>query len=120
MKIIIINRILNIEKHLTMAAKRRAIKKQLPFDIDEDYIKSIWQLDNICPITNIKYWEDNNNFNSPSIDRIDNNKGYTKDNVRIISVKANFIKSNYSLDELEKIIKGFREYYDRTGTGIMP
>ena len=116
-----INRILNIEKHLVKAAKQRALKTNLQFDIDENYIKSIWQLNNRCPILNIKYWEDSNGnkSNSPSIDRIDNNKGYTKDNVRIISLKANFIKNNYTLEELERTIRGFREYYDRTGPGII-
>lgn len=38
--------------------------------------------------------------NSPSIDRIDSTKGYTRDNIQIISWKANSIKRNASLEEL--------------------
>lgn len=36
---------------------------------------------------------------SPSLDRIDNAKGYVKGNVRVISYKANVMKSNATLDE---------------------
>jgi hypothetical protein len=37
---------------------------------------------------------------SPSLDRVDNSKGYTKDNVWVISQLANKMKNNASLDQL--------------------
>ncbi len=43
--------------------------------------------------------------NSPSIDRFDSNKGYTKDNIRIVSAKANALKSDGTLEEFLQIIK---------------
>lgn len=43
--------------------------------------------------------------NSPSIDRIDNLKGYTKENIKIISHRANAIKRDASVEEVEKILK---------------
>lgn len=43
--------------------------------------------------------------NSPSIDRLDNTKGYVKGNINIISWRANRIKSDATLDELEKIYR---------------
>jgi hypothetical protein len=39
--------------------------------------------------------------NSPSIDRIDNTKGYVKDNIRIISYRANELKNNSSYKDYE-------------------
>jgi len=40
---------------------------------------------------------------NPSLDRIDNTKGYTKDNICVISLKANRLKNSASLDEIIKI-----------------
>jgi hypothetical protein len=37
---------------------------------------------------------------SPSLDRIDNTRGYVKDNVRIISLRANALKSDATDKEL--------------------
>jgi hypothetical protein len=38
--------------------------------------------------------------NSPSLDRIDNTKGYVKGNVRIVSWRANRLKGNATDEEL--------------------
>lgn len=42
---------------------------------------------------------------SASLDRLDNNKGYTKENVRIISYRANRLKSDSSIQELRAIVE---------------
>ena len=41
--------------------------------------------------------------NSYSLDRIDSTKGYTIENLMVISNRANRIKNNASNEELEKI-----------------
>jgi hypothetical protein len=50
---------------------------------------------------------------SPSLDRIDNNKGYIKGNVEVISWKANIMKSNASPEELVEFAKAILEKFQR-------
>jgi hypothetical protein len=47
--------------------------------------------------------------NSPSLDRIDNSKGYIEGNVIVVSWRANNLKRDASIQELQKIV----EFYQR-------
>ena len=42
--------------------------------------------------------------NFPSLDRIDNSKGYVPGNIAVISMRANMIKNNATLAELKAIV----------------
>lgn len=55
-----------------------------------------------CPILNIDLIQgfDTGRDNSPSVDRIHLDRGYTPDNIQIISVKANRMKNNATLEQL--------------------
>lgn len=91
-------------------ARKRALKNGLEIDIEPNDIPNI---PSICPVLGIEIKrniKDNSNThgpsdNSPSLDRIDTSKGYVKGNIRIISNRANRIKSDASFDEIEKIYK---------------
>ena len=48
---------------------------------------------------------------SPSLDRIDPKLGYIKGNVRIISNRANRIKSDATLEELKLVLKDAKQIY---------
>jgi hypothetical protein len=59
----------------------------------------------VCPILGIELkrggaFKDN----SPSLDRIDNSKGYVPGNVVVISLRANAIKRDSTLEELKQIV----------------
>jgi len=45
---------------------------------------------------------------SPSLDRIDNDRGYTPDNVIVVSHKANRLKSNATVDDLVAVASFYR------------
>lgn len=89
------------------SAKQRAITKNILFDISKDEI----QIPFICPILGIELELCNKKIsdNSPSIDRIDNDKGYIKNNIHIISFRANRIKNDASRDEINSIYISLKE-----------
>lgn len=59
-----------------------------------------------CPILGIPliFSEGGRTNNTPSIDRIIPEKGYVKGNIEVVSWRANRIKNDASLEELEKIV----------------
>lgn len=84
------------------SAKKRGIEFSLPI-----YTTTL-TIPETCPVLGIPLYRCRGKFgggpNSPSIDRIDNTKGYVEGNVRIISRRANCLKSDSTLDELERIV----------------
>jgi len=51
---------------------------------------------------------------SPSLDRVVPNLGYVKGNVHVISWRANSLKKNATIEELEKIIQYMKEHINDT------
>lgn len=84
-------------------AKHRAKVNNIDFDITVDDII----VPEYCPVFGFKLnWYNETQANdSPSLDRKDNNKGYVKGNVQVISLKANRIKSDATLDELRSLVQ---------------
>lgn len=89
---------------LLTKAKNRAKRKKLEFNIDiTDVI-----IPKKCPVLDIDIITDIRGryiYNSPTIDRIDNNKGYIKGNVRVISHRANHIKGNATASEMKRVLE---------------
>jgi len=93
-------------------AKSRAKKYNLEFDITLDDIV----LPKICPILGIPLFVCQiMSDNSPSLDRINPTGGYTKENIQVISSKANTIKSNATLEEIEKVYMFMKKYNATNG-----
>ena len=83
------------------AAQRRAKCKGIPFDIDVDYLLSIFPLDRKCPALGIELkWGEDDRGTSPSLDRAEPSKGYVRGNVRWLSQLANQIKTNATIAEI--------------------
>jgi hypothetical protein len=87
-------------------ARERATAEGTPFDLDLEYIRSIYPACGLCPILGIPmiWGQQTGRDNSPSLDRRDPDKGYVKGNVAWISFRANRIKSDASLSELKSIV----------------
>jgi len=92
-------------------AKERATKKQLCFDIDMNYIKKIYPENDNCPLLEIPLKKGIKKPipNSPTIDRIIPELGYVKNNVIIISHKANTMKNNLTLNEMTLLLNNWEK-----------
>lgn len=101
----------NRENVLFRSCKQRAKVHNLPFNID----KSDIVIPDICPLLNIPINRVRNYSgcmqpSSPSVDRIDNKKGYVKGNIRVISWQANRMKHNATKNELLTFAENIKEY----------
>ena len=79
------------------SAKRRSKAKGIDFNITVDDIRG--HIPETCPVLGTPISYDADTDTSPSLDRFDSSQGYTKDNVKIISTRANRIKSDGMADE---------------------
>ena len=93
----------NPQKILLLSAKHRSIKKGITCTILEEDI----HIPATCPVIGIpieKVFNANGKRgacpSSPSLDRIDNTKGYEIGNIQVISNKANSMKNSASPKEL--------------------
>lgn len=85
-------------------------KYNIPYDLDEDYISSIWT--GVCPITGEQLTvaqERGYHWSSAWLDRIVPALGYVKGNVAFISPRMNRIKYDASLQDLELLVAWLRK-----------
>jgi len=88
-------------KRLWESVQMRAKKYDLAFDITEEDIV----IPTHCPVFPwIELSRDGRYDNSPSVDKINPALGYTKGNVRVISLRANRLKSDSTRRELEALL----------------
>lgn len=100
------------KRSILYTVKARAKKKNIFFDLKEDDI----EIPTHCPILGIELeigrdcW-----YNSPSIDRIDNKKGYTKDNVVVVSLMCNTIKNQATPSQIRRVADYYQKLYEEKG-----
>jgi hypothetical protein len=83
-------------------AKLRAKKNNLEFNLELDDIV----IPTTCPVLGIPLSRTGiRHDGSPSLDRIDNTKGYIKGNIAVISWRANALKKDASIEEIRLILK---------------
>lgn len=104
-------------KYMLINTKARCKFNNLEFNITKDDLKYI----EICPVLGIKL-----NYlttaesrglakdNAASIDRIDNSKGYIPGNVRIISWRANKIKHDIKISEMQAVINDYQAILNKS------
>ena len=89
------------QKHTLESLRARAKKMNLPFDLEYEDLN----IPEKCPVFGYTlertiYSQNKTRHLSPSVDRIDPNKGYTKDNIQIMSNLANVMKHDATPEQL--------------------
>tara|TARA_E500000318_G_scaffold15149_1_gene15508 strand:- start:2360 stop:2809 length:450 start_codon:yes stop_codon:yes gene_type:complete len=100
----------NPERYLVNSARGSAKKRDIYFDLKPSDIV----IPDVCPVLGIPIGKrstgkQGHKDDSATIDRFDNNKGYVKGNVFVISWKANKIKANGTYEEIMKVAEWMRK-----------
>jgi hypothetical protein len=96
--------------------KYRAKQRGIPFDLTLEDIS----IPKTCPVLGIEIRQlsvDDDpkkgyHPNAPSIDRIIPELGYVKNNVRVISARANLLKSDATISELELVLNDLKRLHE--------
>jgi hypothetical protein len=102
----------SLKKILSKCAGR-AKELSLNFDLTVDFVLALYESQNgKCALTGLEfdYARDINFVRrpfAPSIDRIDNKKGYTKDNVRFVCVAVNIAVNEFGDAIFDKICRAY-------------
>jgi hypothetical protein len=90
---------------MVRAARTRARKLGREFSITAADIR----VPEFCPILGIRLEKrPGAHSGSPSLDRIDSARGYTPDNIQVISLRANQLKRDGTLAEFERLVSYWR------------
>lgn len=96
----------NLERSLWLGARRRAQQLGVPFSIEVTDII----IPQVCPVFKTPF-EKNTHF-AASLDRFIPEMGYVPGNVYVISKKANMMKSNGTLTEMEMLLEWMKSHSD--------
>ena len=98
--------------------EKRSKKKELNFDLDKQFLIDLLEnkQDGKCAITKVPIEMKGKKekavlYKSASLDRIDSNKGYMKDNVQWVMLGVNYMKLNFPEEDLHKALVLIKENY---------
>jgi hypothetical protein len=82
------------------------VQKGVPFNITLDDVAAAWPANNECPILGLWLKPAIGGIApySPSLDRIEPEKGYVPGNIMIVSSRANTLKNSATVAELEAVL----------------
>lgn len=98
----------NPELYLWKYAKARSTWDEMEFDLELSDIV----IPELCPYFKEPLRMYDREW-AASLDRIDSSRGYTKDNVRVISYKANRMKNNATEEQLIAFAKGVLDVHSK-------
>jgi hypothetical protein len=112
------DRIANANRSRVSSAKGRAKRAGIPFDIVVTDLA--WPTH--CPALGIELdyslgtKGSGSRSNSPSLDRVIPSLGYVKGNVIVVSQLANAIKTNATVEQIERVAAFYRQFISQEGS----
>lgn len=96
------------EAHMLRRVRHRAKARGIPFNLTAKDIK----ISKRCPVLGIplRVTPGQQSDHSPSLDRIRPRRGYVKGNVVVISMRANRIKSDATIQEIIRMAKFYGRF----------
>jgi hypothetical protein len=105
----------NVPFMLWSSAKRRANKRGTPFTITVEDVRAAWPSDGLCPVLGTAFKMGRGGGPeplSPSLDAFVPILGYVPGNIRVISFRANHLKSDVTdPSELEAVARWMRSIH---------
>lgn len=97
------------QRWLLNCARHRAKERNIPFNLNITDIK----IPGICPVLGIPLFfsKGGRTNNTPTVDRIIPEKGYITGNIIVISWRANHLRNDASINELEQIYKFYKNLF---------
>jgi len=94
--------------------KKRSSLAKVPFELTKDEMREIFEKSgDKCSIFGFKYIKNANKNNrdyAPSLDRINPKKGYTKENTIVVSMLANRIKTDATIEQIGKVYNFYKRF----------
>jgi hypothetical protein len=97
----------NIIRKTFTRPKKRATDKSIEFTITREWLNEKL-LTGRCEQTNKEFVFERNSPYIPSIDRIDNSKGYTPENCQLVTVMYNFAKNKWSDETVREMFNSLK------------
>lgn len=92
--------------------KKRARLKNIELDINYNWMRSKCDQKN-CEISNLLFDNGKGVWYTQSIDRVNNDRGYTKDNCKVVLFGMNVGKGVSSYEDLYNISKAFIKQFEK-------
>ena len=108
----------SVEQKMFRRAKSRAKERGIKFDLEISDVV----IPTHCPILGLELkmysGKSGGRPNSPALDRIDNNKGYVKGNVMVMSHLANMMKSSATTEQMIMFANWVIRTHGNSATGV--
>ena len=102
-------RLENFIHNKVQAAKHRAMRKEIEFNLTDEIVEDILkQQGGKCYFTGVVLTFGTHDWNSLSIDRLNNDLGYTKENIVLVT---RFVNSSKNTQTNEEFINNIKQCY---------